>query len=57
MASKLKDAEGEISSLQTTLGAQGSKMEYLENQSIRNNIRVSGIPESAGGIWPGRRNR
>ena len=26
-------------------------MEYLENQSRRNNIRVSGIPESPGETW------
>ena len=26
-------------------------MEYLENQSRRNNIRVSGTPESVGETW------
>ena len=30
---------------------QGSKLEYLENQSPRNNIRVSGIPEEPGETW------
>ena len=50
MVTKLKDAEGEIGSLQKTL-EQSSKMEYLENQSRRNNIRVSGIPESADETW------
>lgn len=47
MATKLEDAEGEIGSLQKTLDQQSFKMEYLENQSRRNYIRVSGIPESA----------
>ena len=46
MAAKLKDAEEEIGILQTDLRTQHSKLEYLENQSRRNNIRVSGIPES-----------
>ena len=41
MAAKLKDAEDEISTLQTDLRTQDSKLEYLENQSWRNNIRVS----------------
>ena len=48
MATKLKDAEGEITSLQNE---QSSKMEHLENQSRRNNIRVSGISESADESW------
>ena len=30
---------------------QGNKLEYLENQSRNNNIRVSGIPESADETW------
>ena len=51
MATRLEDAEGEIGSLQKTLDEQSSKMEYLENQSRRNNIRVSGIPESADETW------
>ena len=51
MAAKLKDAEEEISTLQTDLRTQDSKLEYLENQSRRNNIRVSGIPESPDETW------
>ena len=51
VATKLEDAKGEIGSLQKTLEEQSSKMEYLENQSWRNNIRVSGIPESADETW------
>ena len=33
------------------LRTQDSKLEYLENQSRRNNIRVSGIPESHDETW------
>ena len=51
MAAKLKDAEEEIGTLQTDLRTQDSKLEYLENQSRRNNIRVSGIPESPDETW------
>ena len=51
MAAKLKDAEEEIGTLQTDLRTQNSKLEYLENQSRRNNIRVSGIPESPNETW------
>ena len=51
MATKLEDAEGKIGSLQKTLDEQSSKMKYLENQSRRNNIRVSGIPESVDETW------
>ena len=35
MAAKLKDAEEDISTLQTDLRTQDSKLEYLENQSRR----------------------
>ena len=51
MAAKLKDAEEEISTLQTDLRTQDSKLEYLENQSRRNNIRASGILESPDETW------
>lgn len=48
---RLAEAEKELKSLQSSLEDQGSKMEYLENQSRRNNIRVSGIPEEPGETW------
>ena len=48
---RLAEAEKELESLQSSLKDQGSKMEYLENQSRRNNIRVSGIPEEPGETW------
>lgn len=34
-----------------------NSMEYLENQSCRNNIRVSGIPESPGETWTDSENK
>lgn len=37
VATKLEDAKGEIGSHQKNLDEQSSKMEYLENQSRRNN--------------------
>ena len=51
MAPKLKDAEIEINSLQKTLDDCNHNIEYLENQSRRNNIRISGIPESSDETW------
>ena len=48
---RLAEAEKELESLQSSLVDQGSKMEYLENQSRRNNIRVSRIPEEPGETW------
>ena len=44
ISSKLQEAEGELDQIQGSL-------EYLENQSRRNNIRVSGIKESPGESW------
>lgn len=51
LRSQLENAEQEIGRVQTALGLQGNNMEYLENQSRRNNIRVSGIPEAVGETW------
>lgn len=51
MADDLKEAEYEIMAVKENLESQGSKMEYLENQSRRNNIRVNGIPESENENW------
>ena len=51
MAAKLKDAEEKIGTLQTDLRIQDSKLEYLESQRRRNNIRVSKIPESPNKTW------
>ena len=37
--------------MKDTVELQGNKKGYQENQSRRNNIRVFGIPESAGETW------
>ena len=47
---KLNEAEGSLVQVQGNL-------EYLENQSRRNNIRVSGIPEAAGETWEDAENK
>ena len=44
-------AEKHIIEIKNTVELQGNKIEYQENQSRRNNIRVFGIPESAGETW------
>ena len=51
MEAKLKDAEEEIGTLQTDLPTHDSKLECLENQRWRNNIRVSGILELPDETW------
>ena len=51
MATDLQVAEEEVGKLRSALETQTSQMEYLENQSRRNNIRVSGIPESPDETW------
>lgn len=48
---KLEEVEEAVSDLKSGLQAQSTKAEYLENQSRRNNIRVSGIAESLGETW------
>ena len=50
MKAKLNEAEGSLVQVQGNL-------EYLENQSRRNNIRVSGIPEAAGETWEDAENK
>ena len=41
----------DIVDIKNTVELQVNKLEYQENQSRRNNIRVFGIPESAGETW------
>ena len=50
-APKLVGAEKDIVEIKNTVELQGNKIEYQENQSRRTNIRVFGIPESAGETW------
>ena len=47
----LKTTEKDVQALKDELGRQDGKMEYLENQSRRNNIRVNGIPEETDETW------
>ena len=42
---KITDMEEELDDIQQYLDKHDEKIEYLENQSRRNNIRIDGIPE------------
>ena len=48
---KLEDVNKELDKISKDLASHSQKMEYLENQSRRNNIRVNGIPESDNETW------
>ena len=50
--STLVSAEKDIVEIKkNSVELHGNKIEYQENQSRRNNIRVFGVPESAGETW------
>ena len=51
LKSKLVSAEKDIVEIKNSVELYGNKIEYQENQSRRNNIKVFGIPESAGETW------
>ena len=42
---KLQELDSAIEEIQDDLTRQEEQMEYLENQSRRNNVRIDGIPE------------
>ena len=48
---KLEDVNKELDKISKDHASYSQKMEYLENQSRRNNIRVNGIPESDNETW------
>ena len=48
---KLEDVNKDLDKISKDLASHSQKMEYLENQSRRNNIRVKGIPESDNETW------
>ena len=48
---KLEDVNKELDKISKDMASHSQKMEYLENQSRRNNIRVNGIPESDNETW------
>ena len=50
-ASKLEEAKDEIYRLNSDLAQQELKVECLENQSRRNNIRIKGITEGEKETW------
>ena len=51
LKSTLVSAEKDIVEIKNSVELHGNKIEYKENQSRRNNIRVFGVPESAGETW------
>ena len=48
---ELAEIEDELEDIQRTLSKHKDKMEYLENQSHRNNIRIDGITEEGNETW------
>ena len=48
---KLEGINKELDKISRDLACHSQKMEYLENQSRRNNIRVNGIPEYDNETW------
>ena len=48
---KLQDLNSAIEEIQDDLDHQEEQMEYLENQSRRNNVRIDGIPEEDNETW------
>lgn len=48
---KITDMEEELDDIQQCLDKHDEKIEYLENQSRRNNIRIDGIPEETNESW------
>lgn len=48
---KLQELDSAIEEIQDDLNHQEEQMEYLENQSRRNNVRIDGIPEEDNETW------
>ena len=48
---KLEGFNKELDKISKDLASHSQRMEYLENQIRRNNIRVNGIPESDNETW------
>lgn len=44
-------AAGKLQDIENTLDNHERQIDYLENQSRRNNIRIEGIPEERGETW------
>ena len=48
---KLQDLDSVIEEIQDDLNHQEEQMEYLENQSRQNNVRINGIREEDNETW------
>ena len=48
---KLEGINKELDKISRDLASHSQKMEFLENQTRRNNIRANGIPESDNETW------
>ena len=50
-ADTIDDMDEELEDIQRGLHKHEEKLEYLENQSRRNNLRINGIPEEDNETW------
>ena len=50
-ADAIDDMDEELEDIQRGLHKHEEKLEYLENQSRRNNLRINGIPEEDNETW------
>ena len=50
-ADAIDDMDKELEDIQCRLHKREEKLEYLENQSQRNNVRIDGIPEEDNETW------
>ena len=50
-ADAINDMDEELGDIQRGLHKHEEKLEYLENQSRRNNVRIDGIPEEDNETW------
>ena len=51
VADAIDDMDEELEDIQHGLHKHGEKLEYLDNQSRRNNVRIDGIPEEDNETW------
>ena len=51
VADAIDDMDEELEDIQHGLHKHGEKLEYLDNQSRRNNVRIDGNPEGDNENW------
>ena len=51
VADAIDDMDEELEDIQHGLHKHGEKLEYLDNQSRRNNVRIDGNPEEDNENW------